>query len=103
MKRSVIGDSPRRREDQRFITGRGTYIDDLRFDNLARAVFVRSPHAHATIRSIDVAAARRAPGVLAVLTAADLAAYPTILRVFGECMKLSAFEAAKPENQPDKE
>jgi carbon-monoxide dehydrogenase large subunit len=72
--RSVIGDSPRRREDLRFITGAGTYVDDLRFDGMARAVFVRSPHAHATIRSIDTSAAARAPGVLAVLTAADVAA-----------------------------
>jgi carbon-monoxide dehydrogenase large subunit len=68
---SVIGDSPRRREDARFITGRGAYIDDLKFDGLTRAVFVRSPHAHARIRSIDPSAARKAPGVLAVLTAAE--------------------------------
>ncbi len=68
---SVIGDSPRRREDQRFITGAGSYVDDLRFDRLARAVFVRSPHAHAAVRSIDTVAAKKAPGVLAVLTAAD--------------------------------
>ncbi|HTR84457.1 MAG TPA: xanthine dehydrogenase family protein molybdopterin-binding subunit [Reyranella sp.] len=71
MKKSVIGDSPKRREDARFITGQGAYVDDLRFDGLTRAVFVRSPHAHARIRSIDTAAARKAPGVLAVLTAAD--------------------------------
>jgi carbon-monoxide dehydrogenase large subunit len=69
--KSVIGDSPKRREDARFITGRGAYIDDLKFDDLTRAVFVRSPHAHARVRSIDTTAARTAPGVLAVLTAAD--------------------------------
>jgi carbon-monoxide dehydrogenase large subunit len=71
MSKSVIGDSPRRREDARFITGRGAYIDDLPFAGLTRAVFVRSPHAHARIRSIDTTAAKKAPGVLAVLTAAD--------------------------------
>src|SRR5215470_7438108 len=71
MPKSVIGDSPRRREDQRFVTGGGAYLDDLHFENLARAVFLRSPHAHALVRSIDAAAAKRAPGVLAVLTAAD--------------------------------
>src|SRR6185436_12577545 len=71
MNRSVIGDSPRRREDARFITGRGSYIDDLKFDGLTRAVFVRSPHAHARIRSVDAKVARAAPGVVAVLTAAD--------------------------------
>jgi carbon-monoxide dehydrogenase large subunit len=74
MSRSVIGDSPKRREDARFITGRGAYIDDLAFERLTRAVFVRSPHAHARIRSIDTTAAKAAPGVLAVLTAADAAA-----------------------------
>ncbi|MBV8407953.1 MAG: xanthine dehydrogenase family protein molybdopterin-binding subunit, partial [Alphaproteobacteria bacterium] len=74
MTSSVIGDSPRRREDARFLTGRGAYVDDLPFDGLVRAVFLRAPHAHARIRSIDTAAARRAPGVLAVLTAADAAA-----------------------------
>ena len=44
--RAVIGDSPRRREDARFVTGRGAYLDDLRFDGALHAVFVRSPHAH---------------------------------------------------------
>src|SRR5215472_5911502 len=68
---SVIGDAPKRREDPRFLTGRGRYLDDLRFDRLAHAVVLRSPHAHARIDAIDVAAARRAPGVLAVLTACD--------------------------------
>ena len=72
--KSVIGDSPKRREDARFITGRGAYVDDLPFDRLTRAVFVRSPHAHARIRSIDTTAARKAPGVLAVLTAVDVQA-----------------------------
>jgi carbon-monoxide dehydrogenase large subunit len=69
--RSVIGDAPRRREDARFVTGQGAYLDDLRFDGLVHAVVLRSPHAHALIRSIDTAAARAAPGVLAGLTAAD--------------------------------
>jgi aerobic carbon-monoxide dehydrogenase large subunit len=69
-----IGDAPRRREDRRFLTGRGQYLDDLKFDNLAHAVVLRSPYAHALIERIDAAAARAAPGVLAVLTAADAAA-----------------------------
>ncbi len=73
MTRSTIGDSPRRREDARFITGGGAYLDDLRFDRLAHAVVLRSPHAHARIRAVEIDAARRAPGVLAVLTAADAA------------------------------
>lgn len=72
--RAVIGDSPRRREDIRFVTGHGAYLDDLAFDGLTHAVFLRSPHAHARIAAIDTAAAKAAPGVIAVLTAADVAA-----------------------------
>jgi carbon-monoxide dehydrogenase large subunit len=72
--RSVIGDAPRRREDARFVTGHGAYLDDLRFDGLAHGVLLRSPHAHARIARIDTAAARAAPGVLAVLSGADASA-----------------------------
>nr|WP_294519213.1 xanthine dehydrogenase family protein molybdopterin-binding subunit [uncultured Rhodopila sp.] len=71
--RAVIGDSPRRREDARFVTGRGAYLDDLRFDGAAHAVFLRSPHPHARIACIDTSRAN-VPGVLAILTAADAAA-----------------------------
>lgn len=71
---SVIGDAPKRREDARFVTGHGAYLDDLAFDGLAHAVVLRSPHAHARIAGIAVAAARAMPGVLAVLTAYDAAA-----------------------------
>ena len=69
--RSVIGDSPKRREDLRFITGRGHYLDDLSFAGLVHAVVLRSPHAHARIGNIDARAAAAASGVLAVLTAED--------------------------------
>ena len=55
----------------RFTTGQGGYLDDLRFDDLAHAVVVRSPHAHAVIGRIDTAAARAMPGTLAVLTGED--------------------------------
>jgi aerobic carbon-monoxide dehydrogenase large subunit len=72
--RAVIGDSPRRREDARFVTGQGAYLDDLPPAGLCHAVFVRSPHAHARIRSIGTTDALRTPGVVAVLTAADAAA-----------------------------
>ena len=74
METSKIGDSPRRREDARFVTGQGAYLDDLKVADMARAVVLRSPHAHARIKSIDATAARRAPGVLVVLTAAEAAA-----------------------------
>ncbi|HJU15193.1 MAG TPA: xanthine dehydrogenase family protein molybdopterin-binding subunit, partial [Stellaceae bacterium] len=69
--RSGIGDRPKRREDRRFLTGHGRYLDDLAFAGLAHAVVLRSPHAHARLRRIETAAARAAPGVLAVLTAAE--------------------------------
>jgi carbon-monoxide dehydrogenase large subunit len=69
--RSGIGDRPKRREDLRFLTGQGRYLDDLAFDGVTYAVVLRAPHAHAEIRAIDTAAAKRMPGVLAVLTAAD--------------------------------
>src|SRR5260370_25402450 len=74
MTKSTIGDSPKRREDARFITGGGAYLDDVPFDRLAHAVVLRSPHAHAWIHAVKVDAARAAPGVLAVLTAVDAAA-----------------------------
>jgi carbon-monoxide dehydrogenase large subunit len=72
--RSVIGDRPKRREDLRFITGRGGYLDDLAFAGLTHAVVLRSPYAHAVITAVDPAAARAAPGVLAILTAEDVQA-----------------------------
>lgn len=71
---SRIGDAPKRREDQRFVTGAGAYLDDMVFDGLSYAAFVRSPHAHARISEIDTAAAQAMPGVLAKLTAEDVAA-----------------------------
>ena len=68
-----IGASVRRKEDFRFITGKGQYTDDISRPGETRALFVRSPHAHARIKKVDVAAAKKMPGVLAVLTGAELA------------------------------
>src|ERR1700757_4152088 len=68
-----IGAAVRRKEDQRFITGKGHYTDDINRPGQSFAYFLRSPHAHATIKSIDPAAAAKMPGVLAVLTGAELA------------------------------
>ena len=56
----------RRREDPRLITGAGEFVDDLRVPGCLHAAMLRSPHAHARIRAIDVAAARRLPGVVGV-------------------------------------
>jgi aerobic carbon-monoxide dehydrogenase large subunit len=69
-----IGSTVRRKEDARLVTGRGNYSDDVNLPGQAYAAVVRSPHAHARIGSIDVAAARAMPGVLAVLTGKDAAA-----------------------------
>ena len=69
-----IGASVRRKEDHRFITGKGHYTDDINRPGQAYAYFVRSPHAHATIKSIDVQEAAGMPGVVAVLNGAQLAA-----------------------------
>ena len=62
----------RRREDRALLTGRGRFVDDLAVGGVLHLVLARSPHAHARIRSVDAAAARRAPGVVAVITADDL-------------------------------
>ncbi|MCW5621222.1 MAG: molybdopterin-dependent oxidoreductase [Burkholderiales bacterium] len=69
-----IGQAITRREDQRLLTGTGQYLDDMSLPNEAHVAFVRSPHAHARIASIDTGAATSAPGVLAVLTGAQLKA-----------------------------
>jgi aerobic carbon-monoxide dehydrogenase large subunit len=73
---SVTGIGARvvRKEDQRFITGKGNYVDDINRPGQTYGVFVRSPHAHAKIKKIDAKAARAMPGVVAVLDGADLAA-----------------------------
>ncbi|BAS26991.1 xanthine dehydrogenase family protein molybdopterin-binding subunit [Limnochorda pilosa] len=69
---TVFGTAIKRREDPRLITGRATYTDDIRLPGLVHAAILRSPHAHARIRSIDVEKARRAPGVVAAYTGRDL-------------------------------
>jgi carbon-monoxide dehydrogenase large subunit len=67
-----IGARIPRRELKRLLSGHGRYIDDIELPRMLHACFVRSPHPHAKLVSIDVAAARRAPGVAAVFTAADI-------------------------------
>jgi aerobic carbon-monoxide dehydrogenase large subunit len=68
---AIIGQALTRKEDVRLLTGSGCYGDDFSLPNQAYAVFVRSPHAHARIRSIDTRVARGMPGVVAVLTGFD--------------------------------
>ncbi len=69
-----MGASVRRVEDYRFITGQGTYVDDINRPGQSYAVFVRSPHAHAKIKSVDTSKAAKAPGVVAVFTGKDTSA-----------------------------
>jgi aerobic carbon-monoxide dehydrogenase large subunit len=74
MSATGVGAAVRRKEDRRFITGKGHYTDDLQRPGQCHAFFLRSPHAHARIKRIDTAAAAAMPGVVAVLTGADLQA-----------------------------
>ncbi|HEY1230792.1 MAG TPA: xanthine dehydrogenase family protein molybdopterin-binding subunit, partial [Ramlibacter sp.] len=67
-----IGEALRRKEDYRFLTGSGQYTDDIQLANMRYAVFVHSPHAHATIKSIDVSRAEKMPGVVKVFTGKDI-------------------------------
>jgi len=69
-----IGAAVKRKEDKRFITGRGKYTDDIRLENQAYGAFVRSPHAHAEIKGIDASAALAMDGVIAVHTGPELKA-----------------------------
>jgi aerobic carbon-monoxide dehydrogenase large subunit len=73
MNASIIGSPVKRKEDHRFITGQGRYTDDINRPGQAHAYFLRSPHAHAKIKSIDAREARAAKGVVAVFTGADFA------------------------------
>src|SRR6266581_7617178 len=68
----LFGKAIKRREDPRFITGRGQYVDDVKLPGMTYAAFVRSQHAHAKIRRIDASAALKHPGVVAVFTGKDM-------------------------------
>src|SRR5215471_16117911 len=70
----AIGQGVSRFEDPRLIRGGGRYVDDIKLAGMAHGVVLRSPHAHAKIKSIDTKVAKAAPGVLAVLTSADIKA-----------------------------
>jgi aerobic carbon-monoxide dehydrogenase large subunit len=72
MATSLVGSRIKRREDPRLIMGRGTYVDDVQLPRMTYAAILRSPYAHARIRSINVEKAKALPGVVAVMTGADL-------------------------------
>lgn len=75
--RGYIGQSAPRAGAKRLLEGRGAYIDDMRLPRLAHVVYVRSPHAHALIKSMDLSAVKKQPGVIGAFTGSDIAAYCT--------------------------
>src|SRR3989442_3271302 len=75
--RGYIGESVPRPNAGRLLQGRGALIDDLRFPRLAHVAYFRSPYAHALVKKLDFSAARRAPGVIAVLDGRAVAEYCT--------------------------
>ncbi|MFN8619417.1 MAG: xanthine dehydrogenase family protein molybdopterin-binding subunit [Chloroflexota bacterium] len=74
----TIGTPLKRKEDPRFITGTGSYLDDVKLTNVAHAAILRSPYAHARIRGIDASVAAGMPGVIAVFTGQDLKDLPPL-------------------------
>ena len=100
MTASYIGAPIRRKEDRRFLTGRGQFVDDVKLPNALHAAIVRSPHAHARIVSIDTGPAMEMPGVAAVLTFEDIAAtleprpIPVRLRAYSDLMRFLQYPLA---------
>ncbi|MFK4511412.1 xanthine dehydrogenase family protein molybdopterin-binding subunit [Bradyrhizobium daqingense] len=100
-----IGARVVRKEDKRFITGKGRYVDDIKLQGMTHAYFIRSPHAHAKVRKIDSSAALNMPGVVAVLTGQQLVDDKVgnlicgwaITSKDGSPMKMGAWPAMAPE------
>ncbi|TFV69318.1 xanthine dehydrogenase family protein molybdopterin-binding subunit [Bradyrhizobium frederickii] len=100
-----IGARVVRKEDKRFITGKGRYVDDIKLTGMTYAHFIRSPHAHAKVRKIDSSAALKMPGVVAVLTGqqivddkvGNLICGWAITSKDGSPMKMGAWPAMAPE------
>src|SRR6202140_3446237 len=95
MKNTFIGAAIERREDLRFLRGRGEYVDDLAPHGLLHAVILRSAVAHGRLRAIDFSAALKIPGVHAVITAKDMPGGPPIIP-----MRLQPLPEFKPFEQP---
>ena len=70
---SLVGSRVERKEDKKFLTGKGRYTADITLAHQTHAVFVRSPHARAQIKKVDITKASKSPGVVAILTGKDLA------------------------------
>src|ERR1700686_1940179 len=95
MKNTFIGAAIERREDLRFLRGRGQYVDDLAPEGLLHAVILRSAVAHGRLRGIDVSQALKIPGVHAVIPASDMPGGPPIIP-----MRLQPLPEFKPFEQP---
>src|SRR5262245_25263749 len=95
MRNTFIGAPMERREDLRFLRGRGEYVDDLKIEGLLHAVILRSAVGHGRIVSLDASSARKRPGIHAVITARDMAGGVPILP-----MRLQPLPEFKPYEQP---
>ena len=90
-----IGAPVRRKEDFRFLTGKGNYVDDINRPNQTYAYILRSPHAHAALGKIDTAKAKAAPGVIAIFTGEDIKVGSSAVRLGGQIQgRLAAARAA---------
>ena len=87
-----VGVPIKRLEDPRLLVGGGRFVDDVVRPGMVHAVFVRSPHAHARVRRVDVRRALALPGVLACVTGTELAGVPTIPLRQGEIGRASCRE-----------
>ena len=81
MPRTYIGASVRRKEDVRFLTGRATYVGDVKVPDALHAAVLRSPHGHARIHAMDTNQALKVPGVAAIFTFADIALFSKGIRM----------------------
>ena len=101
MAQKYIGASIRRKEDRRFLTGAGQFVDDVKLPNMLHAAILRSPHAHARILSIDSTAARQTDGVAAVFTYSDIEdtleprPIPVRMRAYHELQRFLQYPLAK--------
>ena len=100
MVQTYIGAPIRRKEDRRFLTGRGQFVDDVKLPNMLHAAILRSPHAHALVRSIDATAALAMAGVVAVLTYDDITEMveprpiPVRMRAYSDLLKYLQYPLA---------
>jgi carbon-monoxide dehydrogenase large subunit len=99
--RGGMGQEVKRKEDRRFVTGHGNYVDDIKMEGMLYCEIVRSPYGHARINGINTERAMAMDGVVAVLTAADLAAYDlaTMPTLMGDTQEVLVAEKAKFQSQ----